>query len=140
MYGYTTRTRSPISRYLQVSNDVFERSAFTGNEAYSLSCLNATEFVLLNTFIETICPKMQNIHFRLTLVAQKRLCLNYTECILQLIDICNATAVNRPKCFKFFLGSYVIKFRQIHAPRTSQQFDPDIKIINRKYLMNFQLN
>ena len=31
---------------------------------------------------------MQNIHFRLTLVAQKRPCLNYSECILQLIDIC----------------------------------------------------
>ena len=33
-----------------------------------------------------------------------------------------------------------MKFRQIHAPRTSQQFDRHIKIINLKYLMHFQLN
>ena len=39
-----------------------------------------------------------------------------------------------------FLGSYVIKFRQLHEPRTSQVFDRHIKIINLKYLMHFQLN
>ena len=117
-----------------LSNDVFERRTSNGSEDFSLSCLNATKFY------RDDLPKNAKYPLPVDLGCSKSLCLNYSEFTLQLIDICDATVVNRPKCFKFFLGSYVIKFRQIHAPRTSQQFDPHIKIINLKYLMNFQLN
>ena len=59
----------------------------TGSHVFSLLlCLNASKFLLLIvlTLIQTICPKfrqnnclrMQNFYFRLTCVAQKRLCVN----------------------------------------------------------------
>ena len=71
------------------SKDVFERRTSTGSDAFSLSvCFDATKFVLLSffTLIEMmICPIFGQKHcprvvktgqFRLTCVAQKRLCLN----------------------------------------------------------------
>ena len=70
------------------SKDVFERRTSTGSEPFSLSvCFDATKFVLLSffTLIEMIrpiygqnhCSRMKTGHFRLTCVAQKRLCLNF---------------------------------------------------------------
>ena len=69
------------------SKDVFEPRTSTGSEAFSLSvCFDATKFVLLSFFTliemncpifgQKHCPRMKTGHFRLTCVAQKRLCLN----------------------------------------------------------------
>ena len=69
------------------SKDVYERRTSTRSEPFSLLVrFDATKFVLLSfsTLIEMICPifgqkhrpRMKTGHFRLTCVAQKRLCLN----------------------------------------------------------------
>ena len=70
-----------------LSKGVFERRTSTGSEIFFiLKHLDATRFAFLSVFtiIEMICPKFgQNCHqkwkkdhFRLTCVAQKRLCLS----------------------------------------------------------------
>ena len=71
----------------ELSKDVLEQSTSTGSEAFSfLICLDATRFIVLSVFThirrfakklgKKHCPRMQKVHFRLTWIAQKRLCLN----------------------------------------------------------------
>ena len=78
---------SPAPFWHQVFCDLCTSITSTGSEAFSLLiCLDATRFVLLSVFthIKTICQKagknhclrMGKVHFRLTYVAQKRLCFN----------------------------------------------------------------
>ena len=69
-----------------LSKNVLERNTSTGSEKFCLAiCLDATKFALFRVFIltETIClktqarslPENEKVHFRLTCVAHKRLCL-----------------------------------------------------------------
>ena len=75
-----------------LSKGVFERRTSTGSEVFFIfKPLDATKFVFPSVFtiIETICPKLcaktpskneKKDHFRLTCVAQKRLCISSLIC------------------------------------------------------------
>ena len=69
-----------------LSKCIFERCTSTGSEFLSLLiCHNASKFYccvygLLN------CPRMDTVHFWLTCVAQKRLCLSSLLCTKLFLD------------------------------------------------------
>lgn len=88
-------TSSTLRPFLLIGRKgVFERRASSGSESLSfLICHNASKFVLPSAFSlmktnwtniwENHCPRMKTLHFRLTCVPPKRLCLG------SLITICS---------------------------------------------------
>ena len=65
----------------------FERCRSTGSELLSLLiCHNSSKFLLLSVYGLINCPRIDTVHFWLTCVAQKRLCLSSLLCTKLFLD------------------------------------------------------
>ena len=70
-----------------LSKCIFERCTSTGSELLSLLiCHNSSKFLLLSVYGLINCPRIDTVHFWLTCVAQKRLCLSSLLCTKLFLD------------------------------------------------------
>ena len=85
-------------------------------------CLNASKFLLLSvlTLIQTICLRKQTFYFRLTCVAQKRLCINSPVRLIETTRRGFQTIFQLPNRYNSKLTNY--SFFQMHPANLSLQF------------------